>query len=287
MTESATEGAREGEADAGQGGVGAGQGEATDGSGEESHPTTGRSAGGEIEIDAGPERVWRALTEAAELERWFPLDAEVEPGEGGSMTLSWGNEFASTSEILAWEPGRRLRTAWGDWHGEDAGQVTDYLLEARHGRTFLRVVTSGFPDDAAWDDWVEGTRRGWRFELRSLKEYLERHDGRERSVIYLRRRVPLDAREAWDRIFAPDALGWPPMEGEPFDQAPPLQYAARIEDPEGGLLRVSLEPCGPEVQGRDVTLWLQAWGDEARGLPEIESDWTRLLERVFPDGETP
>lgn len=259
---------------------------AAPGSPEEGDATSGRSAGGEILIDAGPRRVWRALTEAAELERWFPLDAEVEPGEGGSMTLSWRNEFASTSRILAWAPGRRLRTAWGDGHGEDAGQVTDYVLEARRGRTFLRVVTSGFPDDAAWDDWVEGTRRGWRFELRSLKEYLERHDGRDRSVVYLRRRVRLDAREAWDRIFAPEALGWPPMEGEPFDLAPPLQYAARVEDPAGGLLRVSLEPCGPDVQGRDVTLWLQAWGEAGRRLPGIEADWSRLLERVYPEGET-
>lgn len=51
----------------------------------EPSPVGGRSAGGTVEIEAPIERVWRALTEAAELERWFPLEARVEPGEGGSI----------------------------------------------------------------------------------------------------------------------------------------------------------------------------------------------------------
>lgn len=33
--------------------------------------------------------VWRALTEAEELTRWFPLQARVTPGEGGEIWMSW------------------------------------------------------------------------------------------------------------------------------------------------------------------------------------------------------
>lgn len=244
-----------------------------------------RSAGGEIRIDAPPDRVWRALTEAADLVRWFPLDAEVEPGEGGSVTLSWRNEFSATSAILEWEPGRHLRTGWGDWHGDGPGQITDYRLEGRGGDTFLRVVTSGLPADASWDEWVEGTRLGWGFELRSLKRYLERHDGLERSVVYLRRRVDLPRREAWDRIVAPDALGWPPVEGEPFDVEPPAQYAATLSEPADALFRLSVEPPAPGGGGRSVVLWLQAWGPAGDRLREIESRWAELLERVYPEGD--
>lgn len=248
----------------------------------------GRSVEARAELDAAPERVWRALTEAEELERWFPLEARVEPGVGGTVWMSWKNEFAGASEILAWEPERRLRISWGGWDddADDYAQVTDYLLEGRGGRTVLRVVTSGFPDDESWDDWVEGTRKGWIFELASLEHYLGRHDGDDRGVVYLRRRVDLPREEAWRRVFSPDALGDRPLGGNPFDDEAPLQYAAVVEDLDGALLRVTLEPCMADPDTRDVTLWLQAWGEARRRLPKVEREWSALLERVFPEGET-
>ena len=35
----------------------------------------------EQRVDAAPEDVWEALATGAGLERWFPLEAQVEPGE--------------------------------------------------------------------------------------------------------------------------------------------------------------------------------------------------------------
>ena len=43
-----------------------------------------------IEIDASPEAVWRAISDGEELGRWFPLEAEVVPGVGGTVTVAWG-----------------------------------------------------------------------------------------------------------------------------------------------------------------------------------------------------
>ena len=246
---------------------------------------TSRTAEGSIEIDASIERVWRALTEAAELERWFPLRARVEPGVGGSVWMSWQNEFAGSSEILAWEPPHLLRTSWQFHPDDNAAQVTEYALEARGGRTYLRVVTSGFPNDARWDEWVEGTVRGWRFELQSLRTYLEHHDGRERAVLYLRRRIAAPASEAWARLFGEDGVGAAPLGGVAFDTAPPVQYAARVADPEGALLRISIEPAGMDGIERDVTFWLSDWrGSEAR-REQLRAEWSRELERIFPEGQ--
>ena len=243
-----------------------------------------RSAEGRVEIDAPPERVWRALTDARELERWFPLEAKVEPGEGGTIYMSWKNEFEGTSNILAWEPPRHLRTSW-DW----GGQVTDYLLEGEGGRTVLRVVTSGFPEGASWDDWIEGTRRGWAFELASLKHYLERHAGEERGVVYVRRRVTLPAGEAWERLVGPDGLDARWLEGRRFDDEPPVQVAAVVDDPADAVLRVSIEPTHEGGGARDVTLFLSAWGESAAAetLAAVRSEWTDALTRAFPEGETP
>jgi uncharacterized protein YndB with AHSA1/START domain len=246
-----------------------------------------RSAGGEVTIDATPERVWRALTEARELERWFPLDARVEPGVGGTIWMSWRNEFAGDMKILAWEPPRHLRTAWTFHEGDQYAQVTDYTIEAKGGRTVVRAVTSGFPLDASWDGWVEGTQRGWSFELRSLKHYLERHEGEPRHVVYLRRRVPLPVQAAWRRLEGSGALGRWLTVGAPFDDRSSGQYAAVAEAPADDLFRVSVEPGAPGTDANEVVLFLSSWGDRAEHASAIGSEWAAELERIFPEGSAP
>ena len=51
----------------------------------------------ELEIDAPIEAVWKALTDAEELTNWFPLEARVKPGVGGSIWRleSWEFEVGS------------------------------------------------------------------------------------------------------------------------------------------------------------------------------------------------
>jgi uncharacterized protein YndB with AHSA1/START domain len=245
-----------------------------------------RSAGGEITIDASPERVWRALTDARELERWFPLDARVESGEGGTIWMSWRNEFASDMKILIWEPPRHLRTAWSFHEGELPAQVTDYTLESEGGKTVLRVVTSGFPLDPSWDGWVEGTNRGWAFELRSLKHYLERHEGQPRHVAYLRRRVPLPVQVAWSRIEDSDELASLLGAGEPFDRRSGGQYAAVMPTTDD-LFRLSIEPGAPGVELNEVVVFLSAWGDHASRIEVTRSDLSARLDRLFPEGTIP
>lgn len=244
-----------------------------------------RSVGFEVEIDAPIEAVWKALTDAAELERWFPLEARVEPGEGGKIWMSWKNEYAGESRIVRWEPNRHLAITWGGPDWAEHTQMTDYQLETRGGKTVVRVVTSGFPDDPSWDGWVEGTRRGWQFELQSLKHYLERHSGRLREVIYLRRRVALPHSEAWRRLMGPDGLGERPLSACTFIDDPPHQHAGVVPGLNDALLRISLDPCGGRADVLDVTLWLAAYDVEEERLSRWRLEWPQLLARLFPEGE--
>jgi uncharacterized protein YndB with AHSA1/START domain len=248
--------------------------------------STTRAVEAEVEIEAPPEAVWRALTDARELERWFPLEARVEPGEGGTVFMSWKNEYEAESRITVWEPARHLQITWGFSDEErEITQFTDFYLEGAKGRTVLRVVTSGFPDDPAWDAWYEGTSQGWAYELVSLKWYLERHPGRDRQVVYLRRRVKLPAEEAWERLFGPGGLPERPLASRPFIEAPPVQYAGHADE-RNALVRVGTEPCMGQADFRDVTLWLSAWGAEAEDVEPLRQEWSELLERLFPEGET-
>jgi uncharacterized protein YndB with AHSA1/START domain len=246
-----------------------------------------RSAEGQIMIDAPAERVWHALTDARELERWFPLDARVEPGPGGRIWMSWRNEFVGDMKILVWDPPKHLRTAWAFHESDQPGQVTDYLIEGRGGTTVIRAVTSGFPLDASWDGWVEGTNRGWAFELRSLRHYLERHVGEPRSVAYLRRRVPLSVDAAWARLVGERELAPWLTGGDAFDTRYATQYAAIVRDPVDAMFRASAEPGAPGADLRDIVLWLSAWGPHEPRIREIQARWSDLLVRLFPDGSTP
>jgi len=241
-----------------------------------------RRATGEIEIDAPVEQVWKAVTEARELERWFPLEAEVEPGPDGRIWMSWGNEFGAWSTIQAWDPPHHLRAEWVMTEG-GAAQVTDYRLEGRGGKTWMRVVTSGFPADASWDDMVEGTRLGWIFELRQLKHYVERHSGEDRRAAYRRRRVGLSREEAWARLVAPggaaDGLG-----GEIFDRTPPWQLAAVSAGPGDGIIRLTVDPSHDEPEARDVSVFVAGWGVDAARVGEVAETWRARLADLFPDG---
>lgn len=241
-----------------------------------------RVAPGEIEIDAPVERVWRALTEARELERWFPLEAEVEPGPEGRIWMSWGNELGAWSPVEVWEAPRHLRVVWAS-SGDEPVQITDYHLEGEDGRTRLRVVTSGFPADASWDDMVEGTRLGWVFELHQLRHYLERHDGEDRKAAYLRRRVDLSRQEAWDRLVAPGS-GLETLAGRVLDRTPPWQLALVSREPPDSLIRLTVDPSHDEPEARDVSVWVGAWGEAAVLVDEVGEVWRRRLGRIFPQG---
>ncbi|NVJ23343.1 MULTISPECIES: SRPBCC family protein [Myxococcus] len=71
-----------------------------------------------FKLPAPPERVFRALTDAAELRHWFSAHAEVEPRLGGTYrfwgkaTLGAPGEPTRDQVVTTLEPGRRLGFGW-------------------------------------------------------------------------------------------------------------------------------------------------------------------------------
>ena len=276
----------------------------------------------EVTIEAKPEQVWKALTDADELTRWFPLEAGVEPGAGGKILLSWGSNMEGFSRIRVWEPNRHLQTTWmeptermkesardappgstaeivsgGGWPSDKL--IVDYFLESRGGKTVLRLVHSGFSADAKWDSEFDSHRRGWNFELRSLRHYLERHRGRQRHLVWLRAPLQASAEQCWNRLLGPEGLvsegdlGRDQLEraytvrtvhgdelkGTVHIFDPPLQLGMTLDNMDASLLRFSIETCfGPPEANLFLSSWTHADGDDE--MASFRERWGRTLQAL-------
>lgn len=252
----------------------------------------GRTVERTLTLAAPKDAVWRALTDANELTRWFPLEARVDPGVGGTMWMSWGDLYSAESTIQIWEPGRQLRTAFPNH--QPYHMATDYYLEGEGGTTVLRVVTSGFGRGADWDRMYGGVKRGWDFELAGLRLYLERHRGRDRSVALARRPLPGTAAELWPALFGtvgPLSISPnPPAEGaavelsiDPGDPIagrlvvwdPPYQVALVAESLNHGLLRLELEAHTTDVH---AMLWVSTYDLPVAQVETLTARFDRVLD---------
>jgi uncharacterized protein YndB with AHSA1/START domain len=100
----------------------------------------------EIDISAPPERVFKALSDASELKRWFtspeaPVQVwEMEPRVGGryryatakgSIVVNDVCEFECRGEIVEYDPPRVLAYTWfANWH-DDVKQRTLVRWDSR------------------------------------------------------------------------------------------------------------------------------------------------------------
>src|SRR5262245_13668170 len=93
--------------------------------------TSARAVERSIDIDAPVNAVWRALVDPVELKRWFPLDARVTPGIGGSVWMQWSDGSGEGGPIEIWEPERHLRT--GASGNGPVHIATDFYLSGKSG----------------------------------------------------------------------------------------------------------------------------------------------------------
>ena len=249
-----------------------------------------------VEINADAAAVWRALSDAEQLKNWFPLDARVKPGVGGSLWLSWGEGSDWEAPIEIWEPGKHLRTV--DTIPVEGSaplrMAVDYLIEAKGGTTVVRLVHSGFAA-STWEDELDTMGAGWMTFLLILKHYLERHRGESRTMAWVRHQ-PVQAPRAEVYARTLSAMG---VDGEALriggafrartrngDEfrgvvkalRPPINVTATVENWHDGMLMVEIEPgrerCRPAV-------WLSLYGEEGAKAPAVQDRLRKLLWQEF------
>jgi uncharacterized protein YndB with AHSA1/START domain len=259
-----------------------------------------------IEVASTPEALWRAVSVAEELVRWFPPEARVTPGVGGTVRIAWDGNWQSESRIQIWEPPRRLRTVASQRPFDASGQplpdtqplaiAVDYEIEGEGERARLRLVHSGFGRGAEWDDEIEGVRRGWGFELPGLKHYLERHSGRDRHAAWLFRTSGLPETEAWRRLregylgrldaramrvgtrFSVRTSDGDDLAGRVL-VAEPWGFLGTLDAWDDGLFRASVDSMGGQCL---VHVGLQAWSGPAQRVADFRVRAAAALAALFP-----
>lgn len=124
------------------------------------------------QIDAEPERVFRALTDPDELVRWFPSSAESNPRTGGEYALRFEFEDESRNHTHAGRyedvtPNERVRYPWNGRFGET---TVEFKLRRTDRGTELTLVHSGWTEDAAESRQMH--EQGWTFFFDNLERYL-------------------------------------------------------------------------------------------------------------------
>lgn len=141
----------------------------------------------EIQIAVPPERVFKALTDAGELKRWFTSQEcpakswEFDPridgayryaSEQGTNVVNGVSEFLCHGHVTEYEPPRILAYTWyANWHEDSTVRtVVRWELTPTPGGTHVKVTHSGLSDlPVARKDYSEG----WTGVVEMLKKFAE------------------------------------------------------------------------------------------------------------------
>jgi uncharacterized protein YndB with AHSA1/START domain len=140
-------------------------------------------------IDAPRDRVFRALTDAGELSRWWTTGAESDPRTGGSFSYTWEFErdidrnHTREGEYRVVTPDERISY---DWPMPQGNTVVDFRLEPSGHETTVTLLHSGWGSGGAWEAAYEMHEGGWQFFLENLKGYLEQGEDRRATEMGMR-----------------------------------------------------------------------------------------------------
>jgi uncharacterized protein YndB with AHSA1/START domain len=257
----------------------------------------GRIIRAEIRTSATPQQAYEAWADPEEIAHWFTDRAEgkAEPG----AKIEWIFErfnYRIPYEVLVAQPAEKFAIRWNPMPGMNPG-ILEVTIAKEGGETVIRLVNSGFREDAAWNDEFEGVVSGWGMALALLKHYLENYYGSPRSSFLAIR----PAEFSFERVipFQRTAAGlrkWLTTSGE-FGEvgeafALQLQEGGRVSgrvlaktkretalswDEIHGALELKAFPMGPQ---RVLCVRGCGWGLAAERAKEIEAQMQRALERL-------
>lgn len=138
-----------------------------------------------ITIKSPPSVVFKALTDADELRRWFPTRVESDPRPGGKYKFAW--EFANASENGSQE-GEYVEVVQNEklsytWSADSALTLVTFVLDETDGETTVKLKHSTTQDGADEKKLHDDHANQWGFFLNNLKSYLEEGVDRRNEML--------------------------------------------------------------------------------------------------------
>jgi len=125
----------------------------------------------DLHIHAPAHRVFRAITEPAEVERWWSLECSGTPATGEEYRLFFGEPWDWRARVSRFEPDAafewEMTEAMDDWVGTRVG----FELIPTSDGTRVRFSHTGWSDQ---DEHFRVSSYCWAMLLRLLKVYVER-----------------------------------------------------------------------------------------------------------------
>ncbi|MBI4375824.1 MAG: SRPBCC domain-containing protein [Elusimicrobia bacterium] len=159
-----------------------------------------------IKIKASPEQIYRALTSATELCRWWLQGAETEAKNTGRFRMIWpkvsqkrehgpGQAFPPAVAIgdgegyfVDLQPGRKVAWMWKLPPKKNYPPLSSFFIQPCRGGCEVTLLHAGFSADSEADRFYNGCAAGWEDCLAKLKLYLETGKTCKAQILTLRRR---------------------------------------------------------------------------------------------------
>jgi uncharacterized protein YndB with AHSA1/START domain len=241
-----------------------------------------------------PEQIWQAMATGPGNAAWF-TKATIEERVGGEIRFDFGENGASTGEVTAWEPPKRVEYVERDWSPGAPAVATEITITSRTGgKCHVRMVHSLFASTDDWDDQLEGFESGWPSFFEVLRIYLTHFAGSQAIALGALVKVDGDHRSAWKRLMSAVGLAgvdvgdrWTtphpqPLSGivERTQQDQKIRVAiVRLDAPVPGVAMIGTYGAADQVQ---ATVTLYFYGDGRESAAEgAESRWHEWLEETF------
>jgi len=171
------------------------------------------------------------------------------------------------SKIEAWEPNRRQRYAAERGNGKEPN-VVEFTIEAKSGgKTILRLVNSGFGDDASFDAELESVSGAWPLFLALLKHGVEHpHERCVNETAF--RFLKADRDTTWQKV-----QGALPTDGEVRFWNPKGLACYELPNSNRSMLAIFCENCGGSTS---VTVMCLLYDP----TPEFQAEGRALAEKV-------
>lgn len=253
----------------------------------------------EVEIEASPEAIWKAIATGPGIASWFMgMESEFDERVGGEVRTKMGDKMVPIAKLTAWDPPKHFATKGENPFGPGSPPIGyEWTVEAKDGgKCTLRLVQTLFTDEDSWDSQLGDTENGWASFFHILRNYVERHADQPTGIVQAMGPMQGSKDEAFERIT--DALGLghlekgasisckvdgaPSFSGEIEDvvHARSSRVMIRLEQPFPGTGWIGVGPISDKVtamcslyyygegaaeasarDGKKLAGWLQAHGE--------------------------